>query len=137
MKTTLVVLDWQGRFIRAAMPGDCAPDYLATLKHVPARTITASRGFGPERRERDPEHVRVSVNGFKPKQGKLERIRRLPDAAVAALERIDQERVKLKQQLEEIQQREDAILAEFYPQSRQIKMTEVRGFKDLNTKKEA
>ena len=131
MKTTLVVKDWSGFYARAAMPGEAPSTYHSNLHYVAAHKAMISHGFGPVKPEHQPEAVHIRYSVYRPKGGKLERVRKLPEAVVETLEALDAARDVLQKQLQEISQKEKKLLAEVYAQCAPIKMTDVRGFKNV------
>lgn len=134
MKTSLVVKNWNETLSRAAMPGEAPKEYHSNLIHSPAHTAMISHGFGKAKPEHQPESVYVRSNGFKPKGGKLERIRKLPAPVIETLDQLDAEREKLQALISELNKKEREVLAAVYEESTPLKMTEVRGFKDMATR---
>lgn len=135
MKTSLIVKDWNNRLERAALLGEAAADFHSILYHYPAHTAMISRGFGKPKPEHQKESVCIRNSRYLPKGGKLERIRKLPEAVVATLIQLDEKREELHTLMQEIRQVEVALLASVYEVSVPLKMTEVRGFKDLSAAK--
>lgn len=131
MKTSLVVKTWNNTFARAAMPGEAPEEYHSTLIHSPAHKAMMSRGFGKAKPVHQPEAVYIRSNGFRPKGGKLERVRKLDEDMIETLEVFDAAREKLRAQISELNKKERELLAEVYEESVPLKMTEVRGFRDI------
>jgi hypothetical protein len=131
MKTTLVMKDWSGQFARAAMPGEAPSTYHSNLQYRKAGKVMVSHGFGKAKQETEPEGIWIRTNVFRPKGGKFERVRKLPQDVVDTLEAIDAAREVLQRQLQELSQKERKLLAEVFDKCSQLKMTEVRGFKNV------
>jgi len=132
MKTTLVMKEWCGQFARAAMPGEAPSTYHSNLQYHPAGKIMVSRTFGGTvKPEHEPEAVHIRANQFRPKAGKFDRVRKLPEDVVATLETIDAAREVLQKQLLELSRKERELLAAVFDKCRPLKMTEVRGFKHV------
>lgn len=134
MKTSLVMKDWRDTFARAAMPGEAPEEYHSNLIHSPAHKAMMSRGFGKTKPVHQPEAVYIRSNGFKPKGGKLERVRKLPLATIETLDQLDAAREMLQAHINELNRQERELLASVYEESVPLKMTEVRGFKDVTVK---
>lgn len=129
MKTKVVVKDWNDRLSRAAMPGDAPKEYHSNVIYVAAHDALVSHGFGKAKKKHQAESVYIRSNGFQPKGGKIDRVRKLPDAAVETLEALDVERERLVSLISEINAKERALLAAVYEESKPIRMHEIRGFK--------
>lgn len=124
MRTPLVVLSWDDRFYRAETEGKTCPMY------VPAHRAEGSR-LNPKTGKVEsswdvPETVSVRMNGFHPKKGKLDRIRRIDELSVKALEALDAEREALYQKLREIAEREKKLLYEAYRDGVPVTLKEVK-----------
>lgn len=135
MKISLVVKNWDGTFSRAALPGEAQKEYHSNLLYSPAHTAMISRGFEKAKPVHQAEAVYVRSNGFKSKGGKLERVRKLPETAIEAFDQLDVQREKLQALISGINKAERQLMAEIYSASTPLKMTEVRGFKDLQSAK--
>lgn len=131
MKTSLVMRDWSGRLARAAMPGEAPSDWHSNLHYSPAHTAMISHGFVEPKPEHQKESVWIRSNVFHAKAGKFDRIRKLPAEAIAALEAFDAERERLQALITEVNKKERALLDEVFSGCPQLKMTEVRGFKNV------
>lgn len=134
MKTSLVIKDWNDNFARAAMPGEAPKEYHSNLIHSPAHKAMMSHGFGKPKPVHQAEAVYIRSNGFKPKGGKLERVRKLPEAVIPTLDQLDAAREALQAHIYELNRQERVLLAEVYEESVPLKMTEVRGFKNVAVK---
>lgn len=104
------------------------------LHYAPAHQARGSRtnprtGVYGEGTWHEPEAVYTSNHGFRPKNGKLNEIRRMPEEAVLALVELDLRREDLQRQINDLYKKEREILAAVYEKSVPLRMHEVRGFK--------
>lgn len=134
MKTSLVVKNWDDRIVRAALPGEADKEYHSNALYSAPHWAMTSSGFGKAKKKHYPESVYVRNNGFQPKGGKLERVRKLPEPIVESLNLLDVEREKLQALISEINQKERQLLEAAYPESVPLRMHEIRGFKDMGAR---
>lgn len=102
--------------------------YVAAHKATGSRTNPKTGKYG-EATWHEPEAVYTSNYGFRPKNGKLDQIRRMPEDCVQALEALDAAREDLQRQISELYKKEREILAAAFTKSVPLRMHEVRGFK--------
>ncbi len=137
MKTELVTkVSWgtePDRFERSTLTkdettkGKCL-HYVAAHVAKGSRTNPKTGRYG-EATWHEPEAVLVRSCLFHPKGGKLDRVRRMPDESVRALEELDIQREELQRQIYDLNKKEREILASAFSKSEPIRMHEVRGFK--------
>lgn len=138
MKTTLVVLNWNDRFGRGAMPGEVDKESIYHMEYTPAHTadlerLNLSTMKTYRKKEHRKERITIRSNSFEQKNGKVDRVRHLPAPVVETLDQLDQERDKLKALIREIEQKEYELLKTAYEQSEPVRMHEVRGFKGADS----
>lgn len=142
MKTELIAKvswgDQPDRFVRSTLVKDESTKghqlrYQPPHKARGTRTNPKTGKYG-DATWHEPESVTTGSYGFHPKGGKLDQIRRMPEESIAALEALDAQREELQRQIYALNQKEREVLAEVYKKSVPLKMHEVRGFKDVQTK---
>jgi hypothetical protein len=126
MRESLVVKTHEGKFRRLHAAGDS--------RHIPVeklpRYTPASKSFGSQGGVRGeyqwPEMVTAFSNGFRPKRGRVEEIRHVPEEYRDRLQEIDDERWRLEERLNDLHRREQQILESAYSGGEPLKVVDMK-----------
>ena len=139
MKTELVAMvSWgtqEPRFERSTLTKDETTKgrclhYVAAHTAKGSRTNPKTGRYDTDATWHEPEAVMTRNYVFHPKKGgKLEKIRRMPEETVSALEAVDLQREELQRQILELNKKERELLAAAFDKSEPLRMNEIRGFK--------
>ncbi len=131
MKTKLVNKLWKNapgeadRFGRGFEPQD-SPDGKGVPFYVAAHMATGWNG--DKQNWKEPEAVVVKNQRYRPKRGKVQQIRTVPDVYVEQLKDLDIEREALQQQLKGLADTEQEILRDAFLAGKPLEVEVVKGW---------